>query len=165
MDGVCTIGVVDEAYYRLQNEWFKSAYCLRQNFGFYPLVSYLCSLAHHESRARCHAIIAHQSGGAKVRVHLLGERLDVYLIVVDRWTIGEGELPWISLVSKLRDLCALQLHSLQRLLHRGDGKRVLVKIVVCWAVPVLGSGELDCQCRNGTECGCDRRHCTCQLLG
>jgi hypothetical protein len=85
MDGVCTIGVVDEAYYRL------------------------CSLAHHESRARCHAIITHQSGGAKVRVHLLGERLDVNLIVVDRRTIREGELPWMSLVSKARDLCALQL--------------------------------------------------------
>jgi hypothetical protein len=69
MDRVCTIGVVDEAYDRL------------------------CSLAHHEGRTRCHAIITNQSGGTKVRVHLLGERLDVNLIIVDRWTIGESKLP------------------------------------------------------------------------
>jgi hypothetical protein len=135
MDRVCTIGVVDKAYDRLR------------------------SFAHHKSRTRRHAIITNQSGGTKVRVHLLGERLDVNLIVVDRWTIGESELPWMLSVWKVSDLYALQLYSLQRLLDGGDGQRVLVKIVVCWAVPVLGSGELDCQCRNGTECGSDRRHC------
>lgn len=95
MNRVSTIRVIDESYYRLS------------------------PLAHHEGRARCHAIVAHKSSLAQVWVDLLFKRFDINLIVVDWGTIGKGELPWIMSARKVRDL-SLQSYSLQWFLDRGD---------------------------------------------
>jgi hypothetical protein len=87
MDRVCAISMVDETHHRLS------------------------SLAHHESRAWCHAIIANQLGLAQVRVdlqsgqycrhhvglhlivsYLLLELLDIDLVVINCWAVVIFEL-------------------------------------------------------------------------
>lgn len=65
MDRVGAISVVDEAHDRLG------------------------ALAHHECRTWCDSIVANEPGLAQVRVDLLLERLDVDLIILDRWAVGE----------------------------------------------------------------------------
>lgn len=77
MDGICAISVVDEAH------------------------NCLSTLAHHESRSRCDAIVANESGLSEVRVDLLLERLDIDLVIINRWAVGECELPWMKSVQKV----------------------------------------------------------------
>jgi len=91
MHRVCAIGVIDEAHDRLS------------------------ALAHLESRAWCDAIIANELCLAKVGIHflicqhantkrmypkpctLLLKGLDIDLVVVNRRSIGEGELTCVRL--------------------------------------------------------------------
>jgi hypothetical protein len=62
-----------------------------------------CSLAHHESRTRCHAIISNEFGLAQVRVDLLLEWLDINLIIINLVLASiEFEIPWKMSVRRPR---------------------------------------------------------------
>ena len=58
--------------------------------------------------------------------YLLFKRLDFNLVVIDRGTIGEGELPCMRSVRKSW-LNELPFNSLQRLLDRRDRQGVLIE--------------------------------------
>lgn len=106
MDGVGLVTVVDE-----------SNHCLT-------------TLAVHDGRTRCDAIISDKTSLSKVRVDLRFKWLDVDLVVIDGWVVIR--------------LCGL--------LNRRNGKRVLVKPFVWGTIPVFGSNELGGQDSHRVGC-------------
>lgn len=51
----------------------------------------LAAFGHSESRTRGDSIVSHQASFVQVGVHLLVQRMDVNLVVVDRWASRERE--------------------------------------------------------------------------
>lgn len=69
MDRIGTVCMVDEAY------------------------DSLTTFSHFKCRTRGNSIVSNQAGLSKIRVDLLLEWMDVNLVVIDRWAVGERESP------------------------------------------------------------------------